>query len=56
MYQVDNALQASLDLDGGRHWSHALPAVMKDHGLEVGEEGRAIETSFLIYQMNQPPS
>jgi hypothetical protein len=46
MYQLDNALRSSLDLEGGRHWSHALPVVMKDHDLEVGEEGRAIEASF----------
>jgi hypothetical protein len=46
MYQLGNALQSSLVLDGGRHWSHALPTVMKDHGLEVGVEGRAIEASF----------
>jgi hypothetical protein len=46
MYQLDNALKVSLDLDGGRHWSHALPTVMKDHGLEIGEEAQTIETSF----------
>lgn len=46
MYQIDNALRSSLDVEGSKHWSHALPAVMKDHNLDVGEEGRAIEASF----------
>jgi flagellin-specific chaperone FliS len=47
MYQIDNALKSSLDLEGGKDWSHALPALMKDYNLEVGEEGRAIEASFV---------
>jgi hypothetical protein len=46
MYQLDNALKSTLDLEGGKHWSHALPTVMKDHGLEIGEEAQKIETSF----------
>jgi hypothetical protein len=46
MYQLDNALKSTLDPEGGKHWSHALSAVMKDHNLEVGEESRAIEASF----------
>lgn len=46
LYQLDNALKSSLDLEGAKHWSHALPAVMKDDNLEIGDEGRAIEASF----------
>ena len=46
MYQIDNALRSCLDLEGGKHWSYALPEVMKDHSLELGEEARAIEASF----------
>ena len=46
MYQLDNALTTSLDPEGGKHWSHALPVVMKDVNLEIGEEAQAIEASF----------
>lgn len=47
MYQIDNALKVSLDPNDSKHWSHALPAVMKDDDVEIGEEGRAIEVSFI---------
>ena len=46
MYQLDNALKSSVDTEGGEHWSYALPTVIEDDNLEIGEEGRAIETSF----------
>lgn len=46
VYQLDNALRTSLD-GGGRHWSYALPEVMKDSKLELGEEARGIEASFV---------
>ena len=46
MYQIDKALRSSLDVEGGKHWSYALPGVMKDDFLELGEEARAIEASF----------
>jgi len=47
MYQIDNALKVSLDPNDSKHWSHALPAVMKDDDVEIGKEGRAIEVSFI---------
>jgi len=46
MFQIDNALK--LSLDESRHWSHALPGVLKDHELELEEEARAVEASFAI--------
>jgi hypothetical protein len=46
LYQIDNALKSSLDLEGGKHWSHALPVVMKDDSLAIGEEAQVIEASF----------
>jgi hypothetical protein len=46
MYQLDNALKSSLDLGVGKHWSHVLPGVLRDHSLEIGKEAQAIEASF----------
>ena len=46
IYQIDNALRSSLNVDGGKHWSYALPGVMKDHSLVLVEEARAIGASF----------
>jgi hypothetical protein len=44
MYQLDNAIKTTSS--PGRHWYHALPEVMKDSELELGDEARAIEASF----------
>jgi hypothetical protein len=46
MYQLDNALKMPLQVIGRRHWSHALPDIMKDPELELGEEAQAIEAKF----------
>jgi len=46
LFQIDNALTRPVGVDGGKHWSHALPGVMKDPELELEVEARAIEASF----------
>lgn len=46
LFQIDNALKRPADEDGGKHWSHALPGVMKDSELDLEEGAQAIEVSF----------
>ena len=46
MFQIDNALRSTLDTPFPRHWSHALPRVLKDAELELDEEARSIEETF----------
>lgn len=46
MSQIDNALKITPSTCPKRHWSHALPGVMKDTELELDEEARSIEETF----------
>jgi hypothetical protein len=46
MFQVDNALKVAPVASPGRHWSHALPGILKDPDLQLDQEAQSIQDSF----------